>query len=518
MTGQSFLGPVVAKEIRALLPIWAPCLLAVAAGALTDDPRLRAAGILAFGFGSLALGAQSIGHEHGCRTLALLLAQPVERWRLLLVKIGVLTVMLVTLGAAAWAVLSPPNGFPSGFHQEWVSALLFPTGLVALCSLCVAPVLTMVSRSPLAGVVLTVALPFSVMVLGDALGIALYGADAAARIDAFRMSVFWRGMFAICAICAALDWRLFMRLEVLGDARADVHLPGWLRVRALETIRAKAARARSHARPVRKHALLLLVRKELRLQQLTFVVVALYVGYELAGLTLGRSVPQFSSLRLSQIPLLTSGLFSMLIGSLASAEERSFGTIEWHVMLPMAAWRQWAVKAGVVVVLTLLVGIGVPAVLGRFDPGSDEARFLARMWREAAVWLVVLAACSVYVSSLCASGTRALVLMLPVVAGGMWFVHTVSSTMRWVLLRSWGGSSRPALFQTPFPIRRSAFQSAETLVTALAAVFVLLLLRFALTNHTRAEKSGARLAGQAASIAGFIAASALLLMVSGIRF
>jgi hypothetical protein len=95
----------VVKEIRALLPLWTACMLPVCAAALVRDSRILALGILAFTLGSVALGAQSMGHEYSCRTLGLLLSQPSERARLFLIKFGVLAVMLVTLAAAAASAL-----------------------------------------------------------------------------------------------------------------------------------------------------------------------------------------------------------------------------------------------------------------------------------------------------------------------------------------------------------------------------------------------------------------------------
>ena len=82
MTSRS-LTPLLRKETRALLPTAAAANMAM---------LLRIAGphswyggdltMLAYVFGSLALGAQSIGHEYGYRTLGILLAQPSDRRRL----------------------------------------------------------------------------------------------------------------------------------------------------------------------------------------------------------------------------------------------------------------------------------------------------------------------------------------------------------------------------------------------------------------------------------------------------
>ncbi len=64
----------VTKEIRALLPTWLVCIVAVVAVGALGDPRLYALGLLVYGLGSVALGALLIGHEYTHRTLALLLS------------------------------------------------------------------------------------------------------------------------------------------------------------------------------------------------------------------------------------------------------------------------------------------------------------------------------------------------------------------------------------------------------------------------------------------------------------
>ena len=51
--------------------------------------------------------------------------------------------------------------------------------------------------------------------------------------------------------------------------------------------------------------------------------------------------------------LLHAGAIPLLAGSLASAEERQLGTRDWQGLLPVAAWRQWAVKVAVVLLLSL---------------------------------------------------------------------------------------------------------------------------------------------------------------------
>src|SRR5204862_8354980 len=92
--------------------------------------------------GAAAFGALSIGHEYGCRTLPLLLSQPVSRERVWLAKLGVLAVLLVVLSQIAGAVV-----FHS-VHATESERLAFGI-LPVLGGLFVAPWLTMASRSPI---------------------------------------------------------------------------------------------------------------------------------------------------------------------------------------------------------------------------------------------------------------------------------------------------------------------------------------------------------------------------------
>ena len=86
----------------------------------------------------------------------------------------------------------------------------------------------------------------------------------------------------------------------------------------------------------------LLVKKELRLQQLTFAVSGLYL---IGWVSLMSFRPMAPELRVTLLFILTifhSGAIPLLAGSMASAEERQLGTLEWQVLLPMARWKQWS--------------------------------------------------------------------------------------------------------------------------------------------------------------------------------
>lgn len=488
------------KEIRALSPAWVACILTVAAGAVVDDPRLQGLGLLAYGLGSLALGAQSIGHEYTHHTLAMLLAQPTDRRRLLLVKLGVLTSMLMTLGAVAWIVLSD-NGELLGTSIWRQPSVL---SLAAVCGLFVAPWLTMVCRSPLAGVVFTIAMPMCLLVLGDVLAVAKYGFDGGAEIDRFKLIVFWWGILGLCVVAAVSGWRMFMRLEAIEGRGPEVRMPRWLgrRIRPETTFDAPALL------PVRmRHPVWLLAKKELRLQQMTFVVVGLYILMWATLSFLKQFAPELPRLPLAPLTVLYFGLLSILIGSLASAEERQFGTLEWQVLLPMATWRQWVVKAGTTLGLAVVLGMGLPMVLMAIHGLDEGFRGATRVVRETLPAVVLLTASSLYVSSLCTSGIRAMILSLPAIVGTLFLFLTVSLAVDRAVFLAF--TSRGARVSRGLFVAHAASQ--RTVMLLLAAGLVALLLRYALINHRSAERNSSRILRQVAGIAGLLTFGVLLL-------
>ena len=420
VTGTAWLTPAVTKEIRALFPAWTACLLTLAAGLVVRDPKTRALGLLVYGFGSVMLGAQALGHEYSHRTLPILLAQPIGRKRLLLIKMSVLTVMLFSIAGLAWIVFGGDRGLLDPLWRE--PRVL---ALATVCGLFLAPSLTMVCRGTLPAVVFTLALPAIVLILAEITATIVHGAMGGVEFDRVKLTVFWWGVVALCAGAAVTGWRMFMRLEALEGAGPEVALP--TRARQDTPLAGTATLAMR-----RRHPVWLLVKKELRIQQLAFVVVLIHVALWGSFFVMARLAPDVPRYALAPFPALYCGLIALIIGALASAEERQFGTLEWQVLLPMPMWKQWAIKAGVTLGLALLLGIGLPLILLVADGSVANAFEIRRMLREAPLIVLLLATCSLYVSSICASGVRALVLSLPVIAGtflvfqiGHWAVETV---------------------------------------------------------------------------------------------
>jgi hypothetical protein len=355
------LAPALGKELRALLPTYCAVLVAVVVGSFSNSYTLIAAGLLGFAFGSVALGAQSFGHEYSHRTLGLLLSQPLDRRRLFVYKLAVLSVMLITLTGTTLVMYQELLRRAASPHTE-PSMLV----LAAACGLFMAPCLTMLCRNTLAAAVFTIAIPGLLSTGADIAGGIIYGLQNAAAIDRCRFVVFWPGMFLICAAAAIGGWRMFQRLEVIEGHGADVQFPESLGAGSESAVGAPARR---------QHPVWTLVKKDLRLQQITFVVASLFVCVWLGLAWMERTRPDSPTVPLISLTVLYAGILAMLTGSLASAEERHLGTVEWQMLLPMAAWRQWAVKVGVVGGIVAVLGVALPALLGLVIPvrGDDVA-------------------------------------------------------------------------------------------------------------------------------------------------
>ncbi len=423
--------PLVIKEIRALWPAWFATMFAIGAAALSG-PRGHFIGLLAYAFGSVTLGAQSIGHEYTHHTLTLLLSQPSSRRRLLLMKAGVLSALLLLLAVVArLALLRPGEG-------HWIFASI-------LCGVSLAPLLTMVCRNALAAPVFVAALPAWISFFNGFLS----------------MRVVWGVTLGVCVPAAAAGWRMFMRLEVIDGRGADVRLPRMLR---------REIRALVDASPRTRHPLWLLVKKELHLQQMTFAVagawVVIWIAITASFKWIATGLPAFP---LPVVSILYGALLALLIGSTASAEERQIGTLEWQVLLPMPAWKQWAVKVGTALALAGLLSFAIPVALAAGHVGVNA-------WHAGSI--LILTVSSLYVSSLCRSAIRALMISAPVMLA-------LAILLQYVYVADGGWPS--ALLALPF------------------AGVVVLMLWFGLENHRSTEQSAGRVSRQLAWLAGCLA-------------
>jgi beta-lactamase class A len=484
----------IGKELRALLPMWAAAMVSLAltsvAWRIGWNPVMPV-----FVLSTFTLGAVSIGHEYSSGTLATLLALPVSRTQLMAAKLAALLTLLIPLAALMFAVMA-------GTVAPFRFAASLGGNLVVLAlgmSLFVAPWMSMVARGPLGGVVFTTAVlvgvPAATLLWQRLIG---EPPDAGLRLAP--------GAYVVVALTSGvLGWRAFARLEAIDGARD-------FRVSARSDAKS-AARAVS-----RRPALLALAIKELQLQQMTFIVASLSLVLILLLVWAEQHHYAFARGLSYPMSVLHFLIVPILAGALASAEERSLGTLDWQTLQPVAAWKQWAIKLGVALGLAAALGVGGPALLVWVDRGADLALYsggrppvgaaAAEALGGAVSVSLALAFVSAYVSSFSTSGLRAAIVAVPVIVGFGWLGVFVLAPLGPTV------SAWPLLTKTLSPmawrlhhgrLTLSEMVYARWLITGVGgvsvAIFVGLLLKFGLINHRASRVDLRALVRQASAIA-----------------
>jgi hypothetical protein len=488
---------VINKEVRALLPAWAACALAIIASRWQVDP-FKDLGIPAYFIGSAGIGAWIMGHEYAHGTLASLLTLPVPRRRIWTAKLAVAAPILAALAVLGLLFVQLDHG-----DQNFGAALFV---LPAIAALFLAPWLTMLTRNALAGAVFTFAALGGSLAAGEWIGDWLYGFTNA--VDAFRVAFMWWTLGGLSAVGAVLGWRTFATLEVHDGRDADVELP--------------FAPGRTTAAAVAgRRPLLRLFVKELRVQQLAIVVAVLwtlaYVIVNVSGVQ--RPLPSHTAGVPADVLAMLLAFYSLVlpavIGSLACAEERHLGTLDGQLLLPMRTSTQWLVKSATAFGLAVLLAVFLPLVLARAFGGQ----FLLAGPRidiitVPLIIVLVITSISLYVSTLARSGLRALL-------GSIAVVYTFSLVVTRVIVSGLGWR----VFQTVHALRPAhtdygRMMAVNTVVVAPLPAFALMILVvvLALPNFRYATRRPAIIAMHAALVvAGVIAYDVVMSAIMALR-
>lgn len=455
------LTPQTAKELRALLPL---ALVTTLLGVLMlplvavvvswhNDAHSVFMVIVALGYsvGLVALGATAFGHEYVHRTVGLLLIQPLSREELLRSKLRVLLpVLVVSALPGLGAFLIAQDG---GVLLLWLAALL--------SSILVAPWVTLLCRSTLAGVVFTFALPYLLFILVNVLAEFVWTASESVRLA-------WSAGLVIghWTLGGLLGWRKFLRLEAKHGGGSELSMP-WVLTRQGRAATGEPAPPIAPApllrnvpaREIRvvRSATWMLAKKELRLQPFAWwgagVFAVLWFGQAWLIWRQEHAGEEFLGL--------TAGCYMLfmplLIGCLTCAEERQMGTHAWQLTLPVAVAGQWWIKTAVAIALALVLGLALPLTLAVAMPfptlAIDEIGPVAG-WAGAIVVVTIL---GLYASSVSQQSMMALlfglalaVILPPVLIG---FTILISSSLLTALVGSAdltretaGGSPEAALF------------------------------------------------------------------------
>jgi hypothetical protein len=497
------------KDLRALGPAWLASAALALIGA-TLQPGGAFAGCAA---GTFLLAAMSIGHEYTGRTLPALLAQPVSRHQVLIVKMAVVVGLVAALGAVASLVdlagldrlWDSARGYATRRNAGAIRSLNIGPGtallLPALAAACLAPWFTMVSRGPLGGLVFSVAIVGLTWLGGDLIGTFRFGLapEDTVKVLAFRAQFAWWMTWFLSVAGAMLTWRAFVRLE------ASEGSPG------RPTVRARRHVSETHVdRPTSSGGpwWWQVARKEIQLQKMIFVIAGLYIVFWCAIGWSARFQPALQVL-LAPVSYLYAAAVALLLGSFASAEERQMGTLDWQVLMPVPAWKPWAVKVLVMCGLCLLLGFALPWALESTVWLPNDVGSVREAGAVIPMALIGMAIASLYVSSASKGGLRALLASLaaavPVMAIGgglLWLFNTTSRSAVPVLRES--GWYRSGAFRAVQDV--VDLKSSDRIAIIAGFVLAIALLRLALANHASVDRSRNRLWRQL----GWIGASAVV--------
>lgn len=466
MTGGHRLRIQASKEARELLPVWAAGAVSIAASAALGWHTIA---MLAFAFGATGLGAWSIGHEFGGRTLPILLAQPISRPRLLAIKASVLVVMLASISLLFAAGARAPDFVQRLPLSRFELAAAFFVPVVA--ALFTAPAITIAARNPAAGTVLSLSLLSGPLIAVNTIDIVFGFTIHPARV------AIWSA-FAIGAAAAVVGYRMFVRLEAIDGPQTVVGIR-----------RSPAGKQHQAAPTVRRNPTWLLLAKELRLQRMTFILAALYPAGWLTAMVLRPWVEH---------PLTVFYIMSvfhcveiaLLSGATASAEERHTGTLEWQLLMPVSVRTQWLIKTAVVLATTVVFGCFLPAAAVVLAPDADlrgphAADFVsARM----IVSMMSIAAISLYTSSISRNSLCAAVAALPAVI-------LVTAMTVFAASSNW-----------------LAPEGAPAAIVGIVGAAVML--SSAMVNHQLADRSPARVARQVSLAAAVIAGAVVAVRIA----
>jgi hypothetical protein len=401
------------KETRDLLPTFGVMLvLIVLPYAFWPAGEF---GFWVLGIACVVMAGSSFGNEFQHRTFSLLLSQPIARpviWRgkMLILGVGMLAI-LAALGVCRAALAHPaillgdPQE-PVRHTQEGLALVLIP-----LCAFCGAPFWTLLLRHEIGGMVFAATAPVIIM-LGDAVVLDRlgYGSSVAFRPTGIVL------LLTYCALVYCLGYARFNRLEVVEGPTRELSLPASLEARVTRPLTALSSRFRG---PFAS-----LLKKELRLQQISFLLAGLFVLIALAGTCLGRLHSEWGPNILGGDYIIYVMILPLIAGAVSVAEERGWDLAEWHQTLPPSACKQWSAKMLTTLSTSFALGLVLPTVLFLADEGLLEtggARTPLPPASQILCWVLgqlLLTSLAVYAASFCNSTLRAILAAFAIIIVG----------------------------------------------------------------------------------------------------
>jgi len=300
-------------------------------------------GYFALGVACVVMAGSTFGTEFQHHTISLLLSQPIARsviWRekMLVLGAGVVASLAVVLGCLA--VSGPGVG-----HVEWL-----PLALIPLCAFCGAPFWTLSLRQSIAGMVAAVGVPCGMLAAYALVNELLGRTEPAALASAI--------VFLLLVYCALVYWQgyaKFKRLEAVDTPARELGLPAGVEAMLVAPLTKVSSRFRG------PYATLL--KKEFRVQQISFLLAGVCVLIGVAGLCIAKPYPGLASGVVGGDIFIYALILPLVAGAISIAEERGWGIAEWHLTLPPPALKQWSAKMLATLTTSLVLGLVLPAAM-----------------------------------------------------------------------------------------------------------------------------------------------------------
>ena len=456
------------KELRTLMPGYLNATVVPALTALLFGDGSPGIGV--FGVGCLQMALSVFGSEFEQRTINGLLVQPLPRGILFLEKMGMLGLLLLFACANMVVSFLPSPGLNLNSDIAlMISDIALMILLIPVFAFCSGPLFSLLSRSTQAGMIFTFGVPL-ILWLGATLTLqaVLRFLPPGVSSEAGLHWLLWIGTPVYLLVTSALGWRVFQRLEV-RDGGAGGRSNTGLHPVSLPVDRLLAACLSGTSGGAQ------LIRKELRLHVVPWLVAGIMVGLWILLLVLRLSVTEGDlAMALNDVSTITgiAGLLGIVIlvstGAACVAEERELGTLEWQLTQPVPLLRQWLTKVAVAAALALGLGVLLPATLvwASFDPLKLHQEF-GGMYVAAAYagFLLMVFATSTYASSIARNTMMAVGTAMGI---GMGFV---------AVYRLIGWASRAplqrALSPTDVPVPAPAWAPSQALLEGIFAGFVM---------------------------------------------
>jgi ABC-type transport system involved in multi-copper enzyme maturation permease subunit len=329
------------KETRALLPMFAGTLPLIVLPQLIWPPA--GFGYFALGVACVVMAGSTFGTEFQHRTISLLLSQPIPRsviWRDKMLVLG--TGMVACLAVLVGCLAVSPSG--NDYH-EWLVLVFIP-----LCAFCGAPFWTLLLRHNIAGMVAAVGAP-SGMLAVYALVTEQLGGNTPEALSAAFISL----LLIYCAVVYWQGYTKFQRLEALDTPAQELRLPASLEAIFVAPLTKISSRFRG--------PFATLLKKEFRLQQISFLLAGLFVLIAVAGFCLVKRYPEVATGIVGGDIVTYVLILPLIAGAISVAEEKGWGIAEWHLTLPPSALKQWSAKMLAALSTSLVLGLLLPTAL-----------------------------------------------------------------------------------------------------------------------------------------------------------